>query len=35
MGLKKCMHAWTTVEMLRLLVGQNVRIDLVRMASGI
>lgn len=27
-------NAWTTVEMLRLLVGQNVPFDFVRMASG-
>ncbi|OJJ44787.1 hypothetical protein ASPZODRAFT_153666 [Penicilliopsis zonata CBS 506.65] len=27
-------HAWTTVETLRLLVGQNVPFDFVRMASG-
>ncbi|KAL4870698.1 type I 3-dehydroquinase-domain-containing protein [Aspergillus spectabilis] len=28
-------NAWTTVETLRLLVGQNVPFDFVRMASGI
>ena len=27
-------NAWTTVETLRLLVGQNVPYDFVRLASG-